>query len=198
MTNKVAKRLLIILTVFMFSISVLSPAVSAAEFTPYSQGFGSGINENQMGSGFFKDAIYPLEGDFDAATYSGHQGYGAIDLTKGYQTYGQPIYAVKSGTVTTAQNGCDDNGYIGNFCNGGYGNNVVIDHGQGYQTQYAHMRPGSMTVRPGQHVETGDIIGYIGTSGNTSGPHLHFEVRENNRSVPVTNYFYIPNVDFVG
>ncbi len=195
--TKLSKRIFLFVTVFMMSLTAFAPSVSAAEVSTRSQGLGNGINENQMNTGFFKDAIYPLEGDFDAATYQGHVGAGALDLTKGWSTYGQPIYAVKDGTVKTAQRGCDDNGYIGNSCNGGYGNNVVIDHGQGYQTQYAHMRPDSMTVNQGQQVKKGDVIGYIGTSGNTSGPHLHFEVRKNGRSVPVKDYFYIPNINHV-
>ncbi len=169
-------------------IFVFLPVLSAE------QGFGDGINQNQQTTGFFKDAIYPLEGDFNATTYPGHSGAGSLDFTKNSQTYGIPIYAVKDGTVEVAKDSCPNNGYIGSSCNGGYGNHVIIDHGSGYDTLYAHMISGSVQVRPGQTVKKGDVIGYVGTSGNSSGPHLHFEIRKNNRSVPVVNYFYIPNV----
>lgn len=174
-------------------VASLMPAVSVGASTvtssnqyagveAYGQGLRPGINQNGQTTGFFADAIYPLEGDFDAATYNGHSGAGALDFTKGYDTYGQPIYAVKDGTVTVAKEGCDT-GYIGNSCNGGYGNHVEIDHGEGYQTLYAHMITGSMQVKVGDQVKKGDIIGYVGSTGNSSGPHLHFEVRNNEVSL---------------
>ncbi len=161
-----------------------------------SQGFGPGINENQQTTGFFSDSIYPLEGDFNASTYAGHSGAGALDLTYNGQIYNQPIYAVEDGVVQTAQDSCANIGYIGSSCNGGYGNHVIIDHGSGYDTLYGHMISGSVQVKQGQEVKEGDVIGYVGTSGNSSGPHLHFEIRQNNVSVPVKNYFYIPNIQF--
>lgn len=63
------------------------------------------------------------------------------------------------------------------------GNSVIIDHGDGWQTQYAHMRRGSIRVRPGDHVEAGQALGEVGLSGNTEFPHLHFEVRHEGRTV---------------
>lgn len=159
------------------------------------QGLGEGININNQQTGFFKDAIYPLEGDFAAATYNGHQQPGALDLTKGNDTYNQPIYAVKDGTVEIAKGGCTG-GHLGDSCNGGYGNHVEINHGNGYQTLYAHMIPGSIQVEQGQEVKQGDVIGYVGSTGNSSGPHLHFEVRQNEVSQPVEDYFAIPNISY--
>ncbi len=182
-------------TVNLGAAQVNASQTQYVDTSVYGQGFPNGINQNQQTTGFFKDAIYPLAGDFNAATYNGHSQPGALDLTKGYNTYNQPIYAVKSGTVRIAQGGCT-NGYIGNPCNGGYGNYVEIDHGSGYQTLYAHMIPNSIQVTQGQHVEKGDIIGYVGSTGNSSGPHLHFEVRRNNISQPVNRYFYIPNISY--
>jgi murein DD-endopeptidase MepM/ murein hydrolase activator NlpD len=58
---------------------------------------------------------------------------------------------------------------------GGYGNAVVIDHGEGMATLYGHQS--RLAVQPGQHVAAGDVIGYVGSTGYSSGPHLHFEVR---------------------
>ncbi len=158
------------------------------------QGFGPGVNQNQMTSGAFSDAVYPLDGDFNATTYAGHSGAGSLDFNKGNNTKGQAIYAVEDGTVQYASDSCPSTGFIGNSCGNYYGNHVIIDHGNGFDTLYGHMLSGSVNVRQGQQVKKGDIIGYVGSSGNSSGPHLHFEIRQNNRSVPVTNYFYIPNV----
>ena len=61
------------------------------------------------------------------------------------------------------------------YDNSGYGNYVIINHGNGYNTLYAHMS--SIAVSYGQSVSMGSTIGYAGASGNVSGPHLHFEVR---------------------
>lgn len=158
------------------------------------QGFGNGLNTNQQQTGFFSDAYYPLEGDFNATTYPGHSGYGSIDMNKGYSTYGQPIHATKDGVVQKAVDNCANIGYVGSSCNGGYGNHVIIDHGNGFDSLYGHMISGSVKVRTGQKVKAGDVIGYTGTSGNSSGPHVHFEIRKNDQSVPVKNYFYFSNI----
>ncbi len=70
---------------------------------------------------------------------------------------------------------------------GGYGHTVEINHGYGYRTRYAHLR--SYVVRKGQRVRRGQIIGYIGSSGLTTGPHLHYEVRVLGK--PVNPYHYL-------
>lgn len=83
--------------------------------------------------------------------------------------YGSPIFAAKSGVVRQVISGSYD---------GGYGNNVYIDHGGGYVTHYAHMA--SVNVSAGQSVVGGStIIGYEGLTGRSTGPHLHFEVIQN-------------------
>lgn len=69
--------------------------------------------------------------------------------------------------------------YAGNR-NDGYGNQIVIDHGNGYITRYAHIRNGGMTVSEGDDVRDGQIIGEVGTTGKSTGPHLHFEIRKDN------------------
>jgi murein DD-endopeptidase MepM/ murein hydrolase activator NlpD len=87
--------------------------------------------------------------------------------------YGTPIVAAKSGTVKEANTG----GY-----NYGYGNDVVIDNGGGYTSLYAHME--AVNVSPGQQVVGGStVIGWIGMSGRTTGPHVHFEIRQNGVTV---------------
>jgi murein DD-endopeptidase MepM/ murein hydrolase activator NlpD len=90
--------------------------------------------------------------------WSGHLG---IDVAAGE---GAQIYAADSGVVVFAGGAW-----------GGYGNMVMIDHGNGYQTLYAHLS--QVSVACGQSVSQGAIIGYSGSTGNSTGPHLHFEVR---------------------
>ena len=83
--------------------------------------------------------------------------------------YGTPIIAAKSGVVKTVSVGSYD---------GGYGNNVYLDNGNGYETHYAHME--AVNVSVGQSVVGGStVIGWIGLTGRTTGPHVHFEVLQN-------------------
>jgi murein DD-endopeptidase MepM/ murein hydrolase activator NlpD len=123
----------------------------------YGQGACEGNYEGAYGSGAF---IWPagnhvLSGnDF----WSGHLG---IDIAAGT---GAPIYAADSGVIVFA-----------GWATGGYGNTVIIDHGNGYQTLYAHLN--SVAVGCGNSVQQGAIIGYAGSTGNSTGSHLHFEVR---------------------
>lgn len=94
----------------------------------------------------------------------GLHGYNGIDI--GAKT-GTPIYASAGGKVVVARN----NGAY----NGGYGNYVVIDHSNGTQTLYAHMS--SAATSGGASVSKGEVIGYVGSTGRSTGSHLHFEVR---------------------
>ena len=79
-----------------------------------------------------------------------------------------PVKAAAAGTVTAAG------------LNGGYGRFISIDHGSGMSTAYGHMSALAVTV--GQQVSRGQVIGYVGSSGYSTGPHLHFEVRENGQT----------------
>lgn len=87
---------------------------------------------------------------------------------------GDPIYAIASGTVTSAS------------YSDAYGYNVSISHGNGYGSMYAHMT--SYTVSAGQYVSQGEIIGYVGTTGWSTGPHLHFEIYVNGSTVNPMDY----------
>lgn len=91
---------------------------------------------------------------------------------------GTPIYATGDGTVETAQT---RNG-------SGYGKYVKIDHGFGYETLYGHMS--RINVRRGQSVKRGDVIGYVGNSGRSTAPHLHYEVIRNGSKINPINFFY--------
>ena len=93
---------------------------------------------------------------------------------------GKNIYAAQSGTVITAYG---DGGY-----HGGFGNYVIIDHGGGLSTVYAHCS--AVTVTVGQQVSKGDVIGYVGSTGWSTGNHLHFETRVNGTAVNPFSYSY--------
>lgn len=80
---------------------------------------------------------------------------------------GDPVYATADGTVSSAA------------VAGNYGNLVVIDHGYGIETRYGHLS--AFKVRDGQSVKRGDLLGLVGSTGRTTGPHLHYEVRANGR-----------------
>ncbi|HEX3007460.1 MAG TPA: M23 family metallopeptidase [Bacteroidales bacterium] len=70
----------------------------------------------------------------------------------------------------------------------GYGNMALVDHGYGYETVYAHME--RIKVKIGQHVKRGDVIGYVGNTGLSTGPHLHYEVRKNGKAVNPINFYF--------
>lgn len=70
----------------------------------------------------------------------------------------------------------------------GYGNHVIIDHGYGYKTLYAHMS--NYTVRKGERIKRGQIIGYVGNTGTSVAPHLHYEVIKNGKKVNPINYYF--------
>ena len=90
---------------------------------------------------------------------------------------GTPIYATGNGTVTKA-------GW-----QSGYGRVVVINHGYGYETLYAHMN--KIDVRKGQKVVRGEVIGEVGNTGKSTGPHLHYEVHVKGRVVNPVNYYFM-------
>ena len=90
---------------------------------------------------------------------------------------GTVIYATGDGVVTRSDNRSR-----------GYGNHVRIDHGFGYVTLYAHMS--KMKVKPGQKVKRGDVIGLVGNTGKSKGPHLHYEVRKNGDAINPINFYF--------
>lgn len=115
-------------------------------------------------TGSFGERIDPFNGE--GAFHSG------VDISS---NYGHQVMAPADGVVT--------------FCDfmGGYGKAIVVDHGHGISTRYGHLS--GYAVRPGQHINRGDVIGYVGASGRSTGPHLHYEVRIND--TPVNPYKYL-------
>lgn len=90
---------------------------------------------------------------------------------------GTPIYATANGRVTIAGN-----------TNDGYGNHVVINHGYGYETLYGHMV--RVKVKAGQDVKRGEVIGWVGSTGKSTGPHCHYEVHKNGQKIDPIYFFY--------
>jgi murein DD-endopeptidase MepM/ murein hydrolase activator NlpD len=115
-------------------------------------------------TGSFGERIDPFNGE--GAFHSG------VDISS---NLGHPVIAPADGVVT--------------FCDfmGGYGKAIVVDHGHGISTRYGHLS--GYAVAPGQHISRGDVIGYVGLSGRSTGPHLHYEVRIND--TPVNPYKYL-------
>ena len=95
-----------------------------------------------------------------------HRHHDGIDVAA---PEGTPVVAAKAGVVTRAEDA------------GAYGLVLVIDHGEGLETRYAHLK--DFAVRPGQRVEAGAKVGTVGMSGRTTGPHLHFEVRNSGQAL---------------
>jgi murein DD-endopeptidase MepM/ murein hydrolase activator NlpD len=90
---------------------------------------------------------------------------------------GTPIYATADGTVTISGNS-------GN----GYGNHVIINHGYGYETLYGHMV--RVKSRSGQAVKRGEVIGWVGSTGKSTGPHCHYEVHKNGEKINPIYFFF--------
>ena len=130
-------------------------------------------------------AIMPVKGT-DIYRISSHYGqrtdpfykvtkfHGGIDFSG---PVGLGIYATGDGVVVKVEKN-----------KSGYGNNVVIDHGYGYKTRYAHLH--TIKVKKGEKVKRGQEIGLLGNTGKSTAPHLHYEVIKNNKTVNPINFFY--------
>jgi murein DD-endopeptidase MepM/ murein hydrolase activator NlpD len=108
-----------------------------------------------------------------------HPIYGIAKMHNGLDftaPQGTPIYATGDGTVTTAGAGT------------GTGNHVIINHGYGYETVYMHMV--RVKARDGEHVKRGEVIGWVGSTGASTGPHCHYEVHINGTPVDPVYFFY--------
>ena len=99
---------------------------------------------------------------------------------------GSPVYATGDGVIARADNSAS-----------GYGNHIVIRHGFGYETLYAHLS--KYNARAGQKVSRGDVIGYVGSTGRSEAPHLHYEVHKDQKVVNPLNFYYgnISAVEYV-
>lgn len=122
-----------------------------------------------------KSFIFPTKGVITQKYHAGHYALDIADSSK------PPIWAAASGTVVKASSGT---------WGGGYGNHVIIDHGNGYKTLYGHMD--HLTVTEGQYVEQGEVIGQMGNTGRVygrTGIHLHWEVIKNGVKQDPRNFY---------
>ena len=172
------------LVTYIDSVKTYTATVSEKVITaPVNEIVQVGTKTNAYGGSYSSATgfIWPTRGAYRVSSHYGYRSasisgwsyHGGIDIVLGSgSSAGIPVVASASGTVTVANSGWR-----------GYGHTVVIDHGNGIKTRYAHMYPGSITVRAGQKVYQGQQIGRIGSTGNSTGPHLHFEVLVNGRKV---------------
>ncbi len=120
--------------------------------------------------------------DWEQLDTQGRFRTGEPSVPQNYVIYGQPVYAVADATVTAAVDGMPDSTPGALPANIGVdqadGNHVILDLGNGRYALYAHLEPHSVKVAPGQRVRRGDVLGHVGTSGNSSEPHLHFQVSD--------------------
>jgi murein DD-endopeptidase MepM/ murein hydrolase activator NlpD len=130
-------------------------------------------------------AIQPVKNEQLKRMASGF-GYRSDPFTKARKMHkgmdftaptGTPIYATGDGVVKRADAGAS-----------GFGNHIVISHGFGYETLYAHLS--RYNCRPGKRVKRGDIIGFVGSTGRSQAPHLHYEVHKNGSVVNPINFYY--------
>ncbi|MBA3912731.1 MAG: M23 family metallopeptidase [Acidobacteriales bacterium] len=154
-------------------------ALSGAATTGISLGMTRNVSLTDWIQANSAPALWPVQGlitgSFGERTdpFNGEGAFhSGVDIAC---NYGQPVIAPADGTVTFAD---DMNGY---------GHLVTIDHGHGVSTRYGHLA--SYTVIAGEHVSRGETIGYVGLSGRSTGPHLHYEVRIND--TPVNPHKYL-------
>ncbi len=146
-------------------------------------GTKTSYNGVYIGSASAKGFLWPAPSCHYVSSAYGWRSRGwhkGIDLVKsGGGALGTPVIASKSGRVEVVQRS-----------NSGYGYMVLINHGDGYKTRYAHLVKGSITVSVGEYVDAGQTIGKVGSTGNSTGPHLHFEVIYNGETYNPANYIY--------
>jgi murein DD-endopeptidase MepM/ murein hydrolase activator NlpD len=120
-------------------------------------------------------------------TYDGHDGIDIRVPTMAAQKAGVDVLAAADGTVLRTRDGMEDISITGrgreSVGNTECGNGALIDHGNGWQTQYCHLARGSLRVKSGDVLRAGDRIGQIGLSGATEFPHLHFTLRKDGQAV---------------
>jgi len=131
----------------------------------------------------------PAASDFTCAalTYDGHKGTDFALPTLADMHSGVDVIASAPGTVVALRDGMPDTGLTpetaASIENRECGNGVVISHGGGWQTQYCHMKQGSIIVEKGRRVATGTVLGEVGMSGRAQFPHVHLSIRKNGKPV---------------
>ncbi|HUN66217.1 MAG TPA: M23 family metallopeptidase [Bacteroidota bacterium] len=155
-----------------------------SEMSVQEQSYRQIVRKAEYNKGYFAalPALKPMDGYYSKTGYGlrMHPVLGIFRTHNGLDIIndvGTPVYASGDGVVDVAgMNG------------GGYGNMIVLNHGYGYQSLYAHLS--KILVREGQHVKRGDLIAKSGKTGLVSGPHLHYEIRHDGVSVNPVNFFF--------
>lgn len=122
---------------------------------------------------------WPTISPYYITSYYGYRWYrlhAGIDI---HTPFGSPIYSATDGEVISTFTGCPNVGYYGSPCGGELGNSVKIKSSAGMTVFYAHMK-NNIKVKVGQKISKGQLIGYMGSSGSSTGTHLHFEIRDEN------------------
>jgi murein DD-endopeptidase MepM/ murein hydrolase activator NlpD len=130
-------------------------------------------------------AIQPVKNE-DLRMMASGFGYRTDPFTKVRKFHAGMDFSARTGTVVYATG----DGVVERADNtaSGYGNHIVITHGYGYQTLYGHLS--RYAIRAGQRVKRGDVIGYVGSTGRSEAPHLHYEVHKNGTVVNPLNFYY--------
>jgi murein DD-endopeptidase MepM/ murein hydrolase activator NlpD len=141
-------------------------------------------------------AIDWIQTDQNSKTLHGNP----LDLHS-YLCYGQPVYAVADAVVTWTKDGLPDgrpevgkrpaDPRVPITLETIAGNHVILDLGDGIYAGYAHLQPGSLRVKVGDHIKAGDVLGLVGDSGNSTEPHLHFQLMTENNSLAAQGIPYI-------
>ncbi|MBX3354536.1 MAG: peptidoglycan DD-metalloendopeptidase family protein [Phycisphaeraceae bacterium] len=139
----------------------------------------AGTNGSDFMNGGFVD-LDPASGSFHdwkcrPFTYDGHEGTDSTLRSFAEQFIGVPVFAARDGVVVFVNDGLPDT----NTSGGWLGNLVILDHGDGFESQYWHLKKDSIPVTLGESVVAGQQIGMVGSSGNSWGPHLHFQTMRN-------------------
>ena len=130
-------------------------------------------------------AIMPVK-DVDIYRISSYFGYRTDPFYKVQKMHGGIDFSAPVGTRIY----CTGDGVVEKVIKGnsGYGNNIIVNHGYGYRTRYAHLSKANVTV--GQKVKRGEFIAEVGNSGKSTAPHLHYEVIKNNKTIDPINFFF--------
>lgn len=174
-TEKVVSKNGEITTLFVSSTTTISEPISkvVVKGTKPTMSWG-----NVPPAASSTDWGWPTISPYVITSYYGYRWgrlHGGIDISG--SGFGSPIFSATEGTVVKTFNGCADRGYYGSSCGGGFGNYIEVETSQGLIIYYAHIK-NNIQVSVNQTVSKGQLIGYMGDSGSSTGTHLHFEIRD--------------------
>lgn len=161
---------------------VVKQTTKSSSYAVAAKGVNTSNQKVNLGISLIRPVSGTVTSRFGARWGRSHKG---IDIGA---PKGTNIKAAATGTVTTVQTGCTHNYYGNCGCGGGYGNYVIVSHGNGVQTLYGHCT--SILVKKGQSVSQGQTIATVGSTGQSYGNHLHLEIRVGGIAQNPQNYLY--------